>query len=74
MKRQVVCLAGEPWSAIPTRTQQLMSRMKDADVLYFEPPAPRGSDLWKRKGRKLRPGLIAYTLPPTLSRMLPLST
>ncbi len=68
MKRQVVCLAGEPWSAIPTRTQQLMSRMKDADVLYFEPPAPRGSDLWKRKGRKLRPGLIAYTLPPTLTR------
>ncbi len=62
--RQVLCLSGEPWSAMPTRTQQLMSRMKDAEVLFFEPPAPRGSNAWKRPGRQLRPGLIAYTLPP----------
>lgn len=66
--RQIVCLAAYPWSNIPTRTQQLMSRMKDAEVLFFEPPAPRGSDLWKRKGRKLRPNLIAYTLPPTITK------
>lgn len=66
--RQIVCLAAEPWSALPNRTQQLMTRMKDAEVLYFEPPAPRGTHAWKRPGRKLRPGLIAYTLPPELDQ------
>ena len=66
--RQIVCLAAQPWSATPTRTQQLMTRMKDAEVLYFEPPAPRGSRGWKEPGRKLRPGLIAYTLPPELTQ------
>lgn len=66
--RQVVCLADTPWSAVPTRTQHLMTRMKDAEVLYFEPPAPHGSRDWKNPGRKLRPGLIAYTLPPELAQ------
>lgn len=62
--RQIVCLSGEPWSNIPSRTQQLMSRMKDANVLFFEPPASRGDRRWKEPGRKLRPDLIAFTLPP----------
>ena len=62
--RQVVCLADRPWSALPTRTQQLMTRMKDAEVLYFEPARRNGSNDWKKPGRKLRPDLIAYTLPP----------
>ena len=66
--RQIVCLAAQPWSATPTRTQPLMTRMKDAEVLYFEPPAPRGSRGWKEPGRKLRPGLIAYTLPPEVTQ------
>lgn len=62
--RQVVCIAAEPWTVLPTRTQQLMSRLEGAQVLYFEPPAHHGSDLWKRPGRKLRAGVIVYTLPP----------
>ena len=62
--RQIVCLADQPWSAVPTRTQQLMTRMKDAEVLYFEPPSRPGSHDWRKPGRKLRPGLISYTLPP----------
>lgn len=71
--RQVVCLAAEPWSAFPTRTQQLMARMKDAEVLYFEPPAPRGSREWKKPGRRVRPGLVVYTLPPELTQDAALS-
>lgn len=62
--RQVVCLSGQFWADVPTRTQQLMSRMKDAEVLYFAPPAADGDKSRKAPGRKLRPGLIAYTLPP----------
>lgn len=65
--RQILCLADRPWSAVPTRTQQLMTRMKDTEVLYFEPPAP-GGQAWRQPGRKLRPGLIAYTLPPQPSQ------
>jgi len=42
--------------------------MEDAQILFFEPPAVRGSEDWKRPGRKLRPNLIAYTLPPELTQ------
>ena len=34
----IVCLAPAPWQSTPTRTQQLMTRIKGAEVLYFEPP------------------------------------
>lgn len=64
--RQVVCLADRPWSALPTRTQQLMTRMKGAQVLYFEPPRRGRGQSWDGSGRQLRPDLIAYTLPPSL--------
>ena len=67
--RQVVCIAAEPWTKFPTRTQQLMSRMKDAQVLFFEPPARRGEGRdWKGPGRQLRPGLWVYTLPPVWNK------
>lgn len=62
--RQVLCLAERPWSQTPTRTQQLMSRMEGAQVLFFEPPAPQGSRSWRGKGRQVRPNVIVYTLPP----------
>ena len=64
--RQIVCLAGENWSNVPTRTQQLMLRMKDAQILFFEPPAPKGSHP-DRSGRRMRPNLLVYTLPPSLT-------
>lgn len=66
--RQVVCIAAEPWTVLPTRTQQLMSRLEDAQILYFEPPSSLSSDGWKRPGRKLRSGVIVYTLPPSLTQ------
>lgn len=60
--RQVVCLADQPWSALPTRTQQLITRINNAQVLYLEPAPLKGA--WKKPGRKLRPDLISFTLPP----------
>lgn len=62
--RELVCLAPDPWQSVPTRTQQLMSRMQGAEVLYFEPPEPRGGKEHKKPGRKTRPGVTVYTLPP----------
>ncbi len=63
---QIVCLAAEPWTTLPTRTQQLMSRMEGSQIIYFNPPADRGSDDWKQPGRQLRPGIMGYTLHPSL--------
>ena len=60
--KQILCLSCTPWRTIPTRTQQLMIRLKDAQVLFFEPPGRR----WKDPGRNMRPGLTVYTLPPVL--------
>ena len=62
--KQIVCLSYTPWQAVPTRTQQLMTRMKDARVLFFEPPGREKSG--RERGRKMRPGLTVYTLPPVL--------
>ncbi len=59
----LICLSSAPWQSIPTRTQQLMTRLKGVEVLFFEPPEERGSREHKRPGRKVRPGVTAYTLP-----------
>ena len=37
--KQIVCLATSPWYPIPTRKQQVMSRITDAEILYFDPSA-----------------------------------
>ena len=58
--KQILCLSDQPWSAVPTRTQQLMTRLKDAKVLFLEPP----SRDYRRPGRKVRPGLTVHALPP----------
>ena len=64
--KQYICLASAPWQSIPTRTQQLMARLKDAQILYFEPPASREHRTDKKPGRRVRPNLTVYTLPPIL--------
>ena len=56
----IVCISAAPWQSTPTRTQQLMTRIKGAEVLFFEPP---GSGDHRRPGRKVRPGVTAYSLP-----------
>lgn len=59
----VVCIAAAPWQSTPNRTQQLMTRLKGAQVLFFEPPEPRGGRDHRKLGRKVRPNVTAYTLP-----------
>ena len=45
---QIVCLADQPWRGGNARAQQLMVRLKNAQVLYFEPPARtwRQQEIW----------------------------
>ncbi len=63
--KQIICLAHSPWSSLrPDRTQQLLTRIDGADILYFEPPAS-GSKTPK-EGIQVRPNLTVYPLPPLL--------
>jgi len=45
------------------RTQQLLARLRDAQVLYFEPSAPQGSIAHLNHARRVRPNVLVYTLP-----------
>lgn len=65
--RQVLCISGQRWLTVPNRTQQLMSRLEDAQILFFEPPAGASED-WRRPGRKVRQNIIVHTLPPELTQ------
>ena len=75
--KQIVCLATSPWYPIPTRKQQVMSRVENAEVLYFDPSitwiAPLKDKLawpklkaYKQPGEEIKPGLTVYALPPVL--------
>lgn len=64
--KQILCLASEPWSSSPGRTQQLISRLKDTRILYFSPASGRSDRSYLEKGRKVRPNITVYTLPPLL--------
>ena len=63
--KQLLCLSHTPWQARPNRTQQLLARLNDVQILFFEPPVPRGA-VKPRQGRKMRPHITVYTLPPPL--------
>lgn len=64
--KEIICLSNEPWSQNPERTQQLLSRIRDVNILYFVPPDSSRDLSWKKPGRKVKPNIIVYTLPPTL--------
>ena len=66
--KQILCLSYLPWQARPNRTQQLLSRLSDVQVLFFEPPAPKGAA--PEQGRRVRSHITVYTLPaPLLPRL-----
>ncbi len=60
--KQILCLSYLPWQARPNRTQQLLTRLTDVQVLFFEPPASR-SGAQAEQGRRVRPHITVYTLP-----------
>ncbi len=63
--KQLVCLARSPWRARPDRTQQLLARLTDAQILFFEPAPPKDGPAPKQ-GRRVRPHITVYTLPASL--------
>ncbi|MDF2839630.1 MAG: glycosyl transferase family 1 [Clostridia bacterium] len=78
LNKKIICLSSVDWFPIPTRKQQVMSRIpKEVDILYVEPPVTLISPLkdkntWKKfwrfmEGpRKLTDNIMLYTPPPIL--------
>lgn len=63
--KQILCLSCEPWSTrLPGRTQQLVSRLRDTQILYFSPARGSKDRSYRQKGKQVRPNITAYTLPP----------
>lgn len=58
--KQLICVSHAPWSSTPNRTQQLITRLKDVEVLYFEPDSGATSP------RRVRPNITVYSVPPRL--------
>lgn len=75
--KQIVCLATSPWYPIPTRKQQVMGRIPDAEILYFDPSVSLLAPLkdknartqlraYKNAGVKPQENITVYSLPPVL--------
>ena len=63
--KYIVCLSHTRWSSVrPNRTQQLLTRLEDAKILFFEPPGR--SDRAVRDGLRVRSNITVYPLPPLL--------
>ena len=63
--KQIVCLAHKPWRARPDRTQQLLARLGNAQILFFEPAPKKGAPM-PEQGRRVRAHITVYTLPTPL--------
>ena len=63
--KQIVCLSYAPWRSRANRTQQLLARLSDARILFFEPAPPKGAPA-PQQGRRVRSHITVYTLPVPL--------
>ncbi len=75
--KQIICLSTTNWHPLPTRKQQVMSRLKDARILYFEPPVTYAAPLkdpaarerltaHKADGEHITDAITVYAMPPVL--------
>ncbi|MDO4581009.1 MAG: glycosyltransferase family 1 protein [Bacillota bacterium] len=75
--RQIVCLSTSNFHPYPTRKQNVMRRLPDARILYFDPPVSYLAPLkdkaakarlfaYKQSGEQAEPHITVYALPPVL--------
>ncbi len=74
---KVVCLSTSNWHPFPTRKQHVMSRLSNAEILYFDPTITIIAPLkdkkcrhrlfaWRKEGDKVTDNITVYALPPVL--------
>lgn len=74
--RQIVCISTSNYFPMPTSKQHVMSRLSDAEILYFDPPvtliAPLKDAAAKprltayKQVTQVKPTLTNYAMPPVL--------
>lgn len=75
--RKIVCLSTSNYDPFPTRKQNIMNRMTDAEIIYVDPPitwlapfkdpaARERIKAYKAGGRKVREHIKVYASPPIL--------
>lgn len=75
--RQVVCISTTNYYPIPTRKQNVMNRLSDAEIIYIDPPVTWIAPLkdknckerltkWKQPGEKVQDNVTVYAAPPVL--------
>lgn len=75
--KKILCLSTSNYEPFPTRKQNIMNRLTDADIIYVNPPVtwlapykdPSARDqvvAYKKGGRKVRGHINVYSLPPVL--------
>ena len=69
--RQIVCISTTNYHPIPTRKQNVMNRLSDAEILYIDPPVSWIAPLkdknarerlfkWKRPGERVKDNITVY--------------
>ncbi len=77
MKNKIVCLSTTSFHPLPTRKQNVMTRLKNSEILYFDPPvsflAPlKDKTAWKKlfnftkAGQKVQDNITVYSMPPVI--------
>lgn len=56
--KQYIVLSHTPWSRVPTRTQHLVTRLGESEILFFQPAGAQ-----RVSGKLVRPNITVYDLP-----------
>jgi len=75
--QQVVCLSTSNFYPFPTRKQNVMRRLGNAEILYFDPPVSLIAPLkdktmrsrltdWKKPPQQAEENILVYALPPVI--------
>ena len=75
--KNIVCLSTSPWFPYPTRKQQVMSRIKDSRIIYFNPAvtyiarfkdkaAAKLAKEWKKGAVQAKENITVYSIPPVI--------
>ena len=72
---KIICLSTSNYTPYPTRKQNVMKRLSEAEIIYFDPPitylAPLKDKnarprlkMYLQPGEQVRDNIIVYALPP----------
>lgn len=75
--KQIVCLSTSNFHPFPTRKQNVMTRLSDAEILYFDPPVSFLAPLkdrstkarlraYRKPGEAVAANITVYAMPPVL--------